>query len=99
MMMAARTSKLYRPLVYVVVLNWRGWRDTIRCIQQLIRLDYPACELVVVDNGSSDGSEEHIREAFPDLPILQTGANLGYAGGNNVGIRYALDRGAHFVWL
>jgi GT2 family glycosyltransferase len=53
----------------------------------------------VVDNGSSDGSEEIIRRHFPDFELLQTGSNLGFAGGNNVGIRHALDSGADYVWL
>jgi GT2 family glycosyltransferase len=53
----------------------------------------------VVDNGSGDGSEERIREAFPPIEVVQTGANLGYAGGNNAGIQRALERGAELVWL
>lgn len=87
------------PSAYVIVLNWRGWKDTCRCLTQLCKLDYPALNIVVVDNGSGDGSEQRIRDTFPSLTVLQTGANLGYAGGNNVGIRFALDRGAKFVWL
>ena len=55
--------------------------------------------MLVVDNGSTDGSEEAVRGAFPTVSILQTGANLGFAGGNNAGIRYALDRGADAVLL
>jgi GT2 family glycosyltransferase len=87
------------PLVYIVVLNWNGWHDTIPCIESLRQLSYPSYHIVVVDNASSDGSEERIRAACPDITVLQSGANLGFAGGNNVGIRYALEQGADYVWL
>jgi GT2 family glycosyltransferase len=52
-----------------------------------------------VDNASGDGSEAILRERFPDLDFIQTGANLGFAGGNNVGVRHALAQGADYVWL
>jgi GT2 family glycosyltransferase len=85
--------------VFVIILNWNGWEDTLDCLSSLEHLDYQAYEVVVVDNGSTDGSEEKIREAYPDVVVLQTGENLGFAGGNNAGIRYALERGADHVWL
>jgi GT2 family glycosyltransferase len=88
-----------KPLVYVIVLNWNAWEDTIECLSSLQKLDYPNYVTVVVDNGSTDGSEDRIREARPSITILQTGENLGFTGGNNVGIRYALERGAEYVWL
>ncbi len=85
------------PLVLIVVLNWNCWRQTLGCLASLDELDYPNRRILVVDNGSTDSSEPHIREARPEVGIIQTGANLGYAGGNNVGIRYALDFGAPYV--
>ena len=54
---------------------------------------------MVVDNASSDGSEAELRRRHPGLTLLQSGANLGFAGGNNVGLRYALGSGAEYVWL
>lgn len=86
-------------LVYVIVLNWNGWRDTSVCLSSLENLDYPNYEMVVVDNGSTDHSVEEIRKAYPQITLLETGRNLGFAGGNNVGIRYALERGADYIWL
>lgn len=86
-------------LVYIIVLNWNGWRDTIACVESCARLDYPDSHILIVDNGSTDGSESILRERFPELDFIQAGANLGFAGGNNLGIRYALERGADFVWL
>jgi len=87
------------PRVGVVVLNWNRRDDTLACLGSLARLDYPAFEVVVVDNGSADGSAQAIRERFPDVLLIENGENLGYAGGNNVGLRYALKRGLDYVLL
>lgn len=87
------------PLAYVVLLNWNGWRDTLACIESLERLSYPNYKVVVVDNGSTDDSVERIRKACPSVPVIESGGNLGFASGCNVGIRHALSRGADYVWL
>jgi GT2 family glycosyltransferase len=87
------------PLVWIIILNWNGCRDTIDCVESVQKMDYPNYGVVVVDNGSSDGSEALLRERFPDVSIVQTGKNLGFAGGNNAGIRTALDQGADYVWV
>ena len=88
-----------KPRVYIVVLNWNGWRDTLTCLASLGRLTYPSYQVVVVDNGSTDESVHRIRDAYPHVVLLETGRNLGFSGGNNVGIRYALERGADYLWL
>lgn len=85
--------------VCIVVLNWNGWRDTLACLSSLGRLNHDDCHTMVVDNASTDDSVERLREAYPSLEILQSGANLGFGGGCNVGIRLALERGAEYVWL
>ena len=85
--------------VEVVVLNWNGWRDTLACIASLQKLDYPNFGLIVVDNGSTDGSQDHIEAQYPAIKVLQTGSNLGFGGGCNAGIRRALELGAEYVWL
>lgn len=87
------------PAVFIVVLNWNGWRDTDACLESLKGLDYPNYRVVVVDNASADGSEARLRALHPDVTLLQSGANLGFAGGNNVGLRYALQNGVDYVWL
>lgn len=85
--------------VYVVVLNWNGWSDTAVCLSSLRRLRYENYEVIVVDNGSTDDSCLRIRSEFPWVKLLEAGKNLGFAGGCNVGMRYALGHGADFIWL
>lgn len=87
------------PFVYVIVLNWNRWGETRACIESLLELDYPRFRILIVDNGSTDGSEARLRALFPDLEVMQTGANLGYAGGNNVGIRRAIEADTDYVWI
>ena len=85
--------------VAIIILNWNAWRDTIACVESCLQLDYPDAHILLVDNGSTDGSENTLRNRFPELEFIQTGSNLGYAGGNNVGIRRALEKPFDFVWL
>lgn len=134
------------PRIYILILNWNGWRDTIACLESVLRSDYPDFRVVLCDNGSADKSLEHIKSwaegreeisvagtstlrhlflppvAKPilwveydrgqaesggsltdekvGLILVQTGNNLGFAGGNNVGLRYILARqNFAYVWL
>jgi len=87
------------PKVAIIVLNWNGWRDTIECLESFQQLKYPDFQIIVVDNGSTDDSTKQIKAAFPHLTVIETGCNLGYAGGNNVGIRYALEHGAKYILI
>jgi GT2 family glycosyltransferase len=77
-----------------VVLNWNGGEDTLEALASLA-----GTETICVDNGSTDGSDLEVERAFPHVELLRTGANLGFAGGNNAGIRRALERGADWVLL
>jgi GT2 family glycosyltransferase len=130
------------PKVFVVLLNWNGWRDTIECLESVFRLNYPDFAVILCDNASSDGSTAQIERwargeiaadcanselrHFVDPPVkkpirysllnarespsiagkeaqlyvLQTGENLGFAGGINAGLRLALAAGGFdFVWI
>lgn len=87
------------PRVAIIVLNWNRRADTMACLESLRALIYPDYEIVVVDNASSDGSAAAIRQQFPEVTLLENAANLGYAGGNNVGLRYALEQGADYAFL
>lgn len=79
---------------WLVVLNWNGREDTLELLEGLVA--EPAT-ILVVDNGSYDGTLEAVEQRFPGVPTLQTGTNLGYAGGNNAGIELALAEGADVV--
>jgi len=111
--------------VYIVVLNYNGREDTLACLQSLEKVELPKeveMEILVVDNGSKDGSVEAIKSLknesikarkqerdkinkkknnelpnYYKLQLITNDSNLGYAAGNNVGIRYALDKGADYV--
>ena len=131
--------------VYIILVNWNGWRDTLECLESVFRNNYHSFRVVVCDNDSQDGSlgyikawadnkldsfvppasklsylswppvakpvayAEYSREEaerggdFDDdtpLTLIRNGGNLGFAGGNNVGLRYALARGDfEYVWL
>lgn len=87
------------PRVTIIVLNWNGLMDTLGCLDSLASLDYPNCEVVVVDNGSMDGSVEALRARFPQITLIENGENLGYAGGNNVGLRHAMAQGTDYALL
>jgi hypothetical protein len=84
--------------VFTIVLNWNGKSDTLTCIESLQKQTHPTT-VICVDNGSGDDSAAAIRARFPAITLIETGANLGYAGGNNVGIRHALASDADFIFV
>lgn len=88
-----------KPKLVVVVLNWNRYQDTIDCVCALQRQTLDEFATIIVDNGSRDGSPIILRERFPDIALICNETNLGYAGGNNVGIRAALEMGADYVLL
>ncbi len=87
------------PRVAVIVLNWNGTEDTVECLRSLSQVEYPALEVVLVDNGSRPPAAEEMRRRFPAITCIQLPENRGYAGGNNAGIRYALGRGHDYVFV
>ena len=92
-------SRPRNPRVFIVIVNWNGWQDTLACLRSLESLTYPNFDIIVVDNGSTNDSVQQFKEARPSLRLIQTGENLGFAGGNNVAIRTAMDEDAAYVWL
>lgn len=85
------------PLVHAVVVNWNGREYLGTCLQTLLASTYPNLTVVVVDNASEDGSAEMVRREFPRAKVIESGRNLGYAGGANIGIAAGLDEGAEYV--
>jgi len=88
-----------QPSVACILLNWNGWEDTVACLASLAKLNYRNFSITVVDNGSSNDSVIRIRDAYPEILLLETGRNLGFAGGNNVGIRHAMSQRVDYIWL
>lgn len=85
--------------VYIVVLNWNGEDNTIECLNSLKKINYDNYKIVVVDNGSADGSVFEIKKRFPEVEIIENKTNLGFAGGNNIGIKYAMKNQADYILL
>ncbi len=83
----------------IIILNWNGGEDTFACLESLRALDYPDRLIVLVDNASTDGSPETVLRRFPEASLVRNAENLGYAAGNNAGIRYALEQGADYIFL
>jgi len=86
--------------VAVVVLNWNGWRDTIACLESLRHMDVVP-RVVVVDNGSTDGSQDRIRAEAPGAQLVQLPSNRGFSRGMNAGIAAALREApwVDYVWV
>ena len=87
------------PRVAIIILNWNGKKDTFVCLESMRKETYGNKEIVLVDNGSTDDSVEEIRRAFPEVTLLALEKNLGFTGGNNAGIEYAVKKGADYVYL
>ena len=87
------------PHVWVITLNWNGLKWLDDCLTSILALDYGNFEVVMVDNGSEDGSVPHVRERFPTVHVVETGSNLGYARGFNAGLAYAAARGAAYFLI
>lgn len=97
--MPPASSSAFSYKVAMVILNWNGKADTLACLQsleQMVDADYLP---IVVDNASTDGSVAAIRERYPSVHLIENSRNLGFAEGNNVGIRYALTTAASFILL
>ncbi len=92
-------SDLSMPLVAIIVLNWNSYEDTLACLDSLAKIDYPNYQLVLIDNGSEDESVAEIQTAYPDLSLEVTGENLGFVGGNNLGMQMAEKLGADYMLL
>lgn len=82
-----------------MVLSWNGRDDTLACLRSLAAATYPRLEVVVVDNGSSDGSADAVAREHPGVVLIRLDTNRGFAGGMNAGIAEALSRGAGYVML
>lgn len=85
------------PLVCVVILSWNQKDMTLECVKSFLAVDYPNARLLLVDNGSTDGTSGAVAQKYPQVQVVQSDRNLGIAGGYNLGIDAALDLGADYV--
>jgi len=88
-----------KNLFAFVVLNWNSYFDTVNCIHSIKRLKYDNVLIIVVDNNSIDLSGEKIRREFDDVLYIGLFENFGYTGGNNVGIKKALEMNADYIMV
>ncbi len=87
--------------IAVILVNWNGKQDTLTCLESLKKVDLKSNSLsiTVVDNGSIDDSVSVIKKRFPEVRVIAAGKNLGFTGGNNIGIRHALQNNTDLIWL
>lgn len=89
----------FPPRIYTIVLNYQRSDDAVRCVSSLRQSTYRNQFLVVVDNGSDPAARAELAAGIGATPLIQSEENLGFAGGNNLGLRYALERDADYVWI
>lgn len=87
------------PRVFIIIVTWNGLTDALECLTSLAGLRYPRWQAVVVDNGSEAGQADEIQTTYPIVTLIRNDKNLGYTGGKNAGIHYAMAQGADYIWL
>ena len=92
-------KKILAPSVYTIILNYNNYFDTIETIESVLSLEYDLNSVLLVENSSDKTIIRKIRTQFPDLAIIENKKNLGYAGGNNIGIQKAIASGADYIFL
>ena len=85
--------------VLILILNWNNYSDTKECLESLAQLTFNNYQVMLVDNGSGDDSSQLLEEEFPEIQLVNLQENLGFAGGNNVGLEYALKEEFSFILL
>jgi len=86
-------------VILVILVTWNGYADTLACLRSLEAVQEPRFDVLVVDNASQDGTAARIRAGFPAVRILESSTNLGFTGGNNLGLAYALEHGYEYILL
>ena len=87
------------PSVYIIILNWNGYNDTLECISSVDKIDYKNHKVILIDNGSDTNEIDNILIHFPNIKIIKSKENLGFSGGNNLGIEHSIKEGAEYLLL
>lgn len=87
------------PEVAIIILTWENYEETADCLDSLRSVNYDNCRIIVVDNGSNDGSISRLKEEYSWCEFIINDKNIGFARGNNVGISHALETGTDYVLL
>lgn len=98
-MVSDLTGNLHCPSVFIVLLNYNGVHDTLECVESLQKITYPNFRIIVVDNGSSGDDVQQLRSLGKIILLIESDINLGFSGGNNLGIKSALESGAEYILL
>ncbi len=88
-----------QPRIVTVILTYNHYEDTQECLHSVLALQGPQAQVVLVDNGSSDGTPARVRQEFPAVHVIENGQNLGVPAGYNVGFQYAMDSGADYILM
>jgi GT2 family glycosyltransferase len=94
-----RVANAPSPSVCVIVLSWNHLDDTLACLNSIEQQDYGEYKVMLVDNGSSDNTVTSVRARFPQTQIIENQRNLGYALGNNIGLRAALKQNFDYIFV
>lgn len=92
-------EQMKQPKVFAVILAFNHYDDTQECLQSLLKIDYQGLSVLLVDNGSSDGTPQRVVADFPTVEVIETGENLGVPWGYNVGFSHALRNGAEYILM
>lgn len=90
------------PKVHIILLNYNGYKDTVECIESINNITYNNYKVVVVDNNSTDNSKIELKkflQQYDKVHFIQSDKNLGFSGGNNIGINWSLNNGADYICL
>ncbi|MDP2364395.1 MAG: glycosyltransferase, partial [Ignavibacteria bacterium] len=77
------------PSIYIIILNWNGYEDTLECVQSVSKIIYENYKIIIVDNGSDTDEIDKIVNNFPKINLIKSKTNLGFSGGNNLAIEYS----------
>ena len=78
---------MVKDLVSIIIVNWNGLEYLKSCLNSLFKINYKKIEIIIVDNGSEDGSYEFIRQKYPKIIVIRNSQNLGFSRANNQGIK------------